>query len=255
MRFLRARHRDQDYWGDLYDEATIRLWTGAPYDGGEATDRFLPLRNVRTLPPCTPSKIVCVGRNYRRHAEELGNDVPSEPLLFLKPPSALLAPHGTVLLPPQSDRVEHEAELALVVGRRASRISEDDALLHVFAYTIANDVTARDLQKRDVQFTRGKGFDTFCPVGPWLETELDPADLRVRLFVDEELRQDGRTSAMVFSVRTLIHYISSVMTLLPGDLLLTGTPAGVGPLRPADRVTIEIDGLGRLEHAVAARQP
>lgn len=254
MRVLRIRHGGLEYWARLVDEATARLWTGAPWAGGSETDRLVPLKPGSLLAPVVPSKIVCVGRNYREHAKELGHEVPAEPLLFLKPPSAILDPSGTVELPPESQRVEHEGELAIVIGRAMRRVHAADALSHVFGITCADDVTARDLQKKDVQFTRGKGFDTFCPVGPWIETEpgeLSTLELRTR--VGGELRQHGRVSDMIWPVPELLAYVSGVMTLLPGDLLLTGTPAGVGPLAPGDRVEIEIERVGILAHGVAAR--
>ncbi len=197
--------------------------------------------------PVRPSKIVCIGRNYAAHARELGHEVPSEPLLFLKPPSALIGPGGTVLLPPESARVEHEAELAVVIGRRASRVAPDESLAHVFGYSCACDVTARDLQKKDVQFTRAKGFDTFCPVGPWIETELDPGVQRVRCNVGGKTRQDGSTAHMIFDVPTIVSYVSRMMTLEPGDVILTGTPEGVGPLAAGDPLEVDISGVGVLK--------
>jgi 2-keto-4-pentenoate hydratase/2-oxohepta-3-ene-1,7-dioic acid hydratase in catechol pathway len=253
MRVLRIRHRGVDSWARLYDTATARLWTGAPWAGGTETDRLVPLTPGSLLPPVTPSKIVCVGRNYRAHARELGHEVPSEPLLFMKPPSALLAHEGTVRLPPESQRVEHEGELAVVVGRSLRRASAAEAAAAIAGVTCANDVTARDLQRREVQFTRAKGFDTFCPVGPWVETEPgDLATLELRTRVNGEPRQHGRVADMIWSVPELLAYVSQAMTLVPGDLVLTGTPAGVGPLAPGDRVEIEIDRVGVLVHGVAA---
>ncbi len=201
-----------------------------------------------------PGKIVCVGRNYREHAKELGHDVPKEPLLFLKPPSALLAPGAAIELPPQSERVEHEAELCVVVGRTLRRVSRADAASAVFAVTAANDVTARDLQKKDVQFTRGKGFDTFCPIGAALETEPGPLDaLRVIARVGGVERQNGAVADMIWPVDELLAYISAVMTLNPGDIVLTGTPAGVGPLVPGDEVEVLIGpSIATLRNTVVA---
>ena len=203
------------------------------------------------LPPTVPSKIVCVGRNYADHAKELGNDAPSEPIIFLKPPSALLAPFGTIVRPPQSQRVDFEGELAVVIGREARNVRERDWSTFVRGFACANDVTARDLQKKDVQFTRGKGFDTFCPIGPCIDDGVDPTDLRVTTRVNGEVRQDGRTSQMIFPVPFLIEFITSVMTLLPGDVILTGTPAGVGPLSAGETVEVEIEGIGVLRNVVA----
>jgi 2-keto-4-pentenoate hydratase/2-oxohepta-3-ene-1,7-dioic acid hydratase in catechol pathway len=229
------------------DGARAHFFDRAPWLGGQETGESTTWAEVDLACPVAPSKIVCVGRNYAAHAKELGHEIPSEPLLFLKPPSALLAPGGAVVLPPQSARVEHEAELAVVIGRRAKNVAKVDALSAVFGYTCACDVTARDLQKKDVQFTRAKSFDTFCPVGPWIETELDPAAVRVRCRVSGATRQDGSTSHMLFDVPTVVSYVSHMMTLEPGDLLLTGTPEGVGPLVGGDSLEVEIDRIGTLK--------
>ena len=199
-----------------------------------------------SLPPVVPSKIVCVGRNYAEHAKELGNEAPAEPLLFFKPPSALLAPGGRSSVPPSSQRVDFEGELAIVVGREAKDVKADRWRDYVLGFTCANDVTARDLQKKDVQFTRGKGFDTFLPLGPCIETDLDPSRSRIATRVNGEIRQDGRTSQMIFPLGFLFEFITAIMTLLPGDVILTGTPAGVGPLEAGDVVEVEIQGIGVL---------
>lgn len=213
----------------------------------------MPLSAAQLLAPVTPSKIVCVGRNYRDHAKELGNEVPAEPLLFFKPPSSLLAPGGVVQMPPASARVDFEGELALVIDRRASKLAPDaDWRSYVRGYTVANDVTARDLQKKDGQWTRAKGFDTFCPVGPIVSDEVDPeTGLTVETRVNGELRQHGSTTDFIFSIPALLAYITAAITLEPGDLLLTGTPAGVGPLAAGDRVDVAIDGLGVLSNTFA----
>ncbi|MCM2317419.1 MAG: fumarylacetoacetate hydrolase family protein [Thermoanaerobaculia bacterium] len=208
----------------------------------------MPLDEAKLLAPVTPGKIVAVGRNYAEHAKELGNEVPSEPILFLKPPSSLLAPGGAIEMPAASSRVDFEGELAIVIGRRAKNVDAARWREFVFGFTCANDVTARDLQKKDVQFTRGKSFDTFCPLGPWIETDLDPSDLAIRTRVNGESKQDGRTSQMVFQPAALIAFISSIMTLEPGDVILTGTPSGIGPLADGDTVEVEIDGIGTLRN-------
>mgnify|MGYP002381550679 CR=1 FL=1 len=200
----------------------------------------------------TPSKIICIGRNYAAHAKELGNDVPAEPLMFFKPPSAVIGPAGVVHLPKESTRVEHEAELVVVIGRRVRRVTREAAMDAVFGYTCACDVTARDLQKKDGQWSRAKGFDSFCPVGPWIETDLDPRNLSVRCIVGGEIRQDGRTSNMIFDVPTLVSYASQAFTLEPGDVVLTGTPEGVGPLEPGKELTVSIEGIGDLTVSVAS---
>jgi 2-keto-4-pentenoate hydratase/2-oxohepta-3-ene-1,7-dioic acid hydratase in catechol pathway len=198
-----------------------------------------------------PSKIICVGRNYAEHAAELGNEVPKEPLLFLKAPSAFIRNGDPIVIPPQSQQVEHEGELAIVIGRKCKGLYEDeDPFAYIRGYTSLNDVTARDVQRNDVQFARGKSFDTFCPIGPWIETELDVMDLRVTCSVNGEIRQDGRTSQMVFPVDFLVRYISRQMTLLPGDVIATGTPSGVSKLNSGDVCEVEIDGIGTLRNTV-----
>jgi len=204
---------------------------------------------INELP--TPSKIVAVGRNYADHAKELGNDTPPEPIIFMKPPTAVLAPGGTIVRPAMSQRVDFEGELAMVIGREAKNVRAADWRDYVRGFTCANDVTARDLQKKDVQFTRAKSFDTFCPLGPHIETDLDPSRLRLQTRVNGVTKQDGNTEQMVFKCDVLIEFISAVMTLLPGDVILTGTPAGVGPLSAGDVVEVEIEGIGTLRNVVA----
>jgi 2-keto-4-pentenoate hydratase/2-oxohepta-3-ene-1,7-dioic acid hydratase in catechol pathway len=234
----------------LEDGGRIREVPGDPFSslGSAGPDR--PLTGLRWLPPCEPSKIVCVGRNYRAHIEELGNEVPAAPLLFLKPPSALLPHGGVIRLPGVSGRVDFEGELAVVMGRSARRVPEERALECVLGYTCLNDVTARDLQAKDRQFTRSKGFDTFCPVGPCIATGMDPATLSIATYVNGERRQYAPLTQMIFGVAYLVSYVSRVMSLQPGDLIATGTPAGVGPLHPGDEVSVVIEGVGRLTHRV-----
>jgi 2-keto-4-pentenoate hydratase/2-oxohepta-3-ene-1,7-dioic acid hydratase in catechol pathway len=224
---------------------TVSLWSS---ERGAAH----PLDGLRLLPPCWPSKIVCVGRNYREHASELGNPVPPEPLIFLKPPSALIASGDAIVYPAISERVDHEGELGVVIAKRARNVRPEDAGSYIFGYTCINDVTARDLQKKDGQWTRGKGFDTFCPVGPWITPRetVRLEDLRVRTFVDGEKKQDAPVADMIFLVGVLIAFVSQFMTLEPGDLIATGTPAGVGPLRRGSTVRVDIEGLGVLENRV-----
>ncbi len=211
----------------------------------------------RLLPPCSPSKIVCVGRNYPEHAKELGNEPPKEPLIFLKPPSSLIASGDEIIYPPLSERVDYEGELGVVIGKRARHVKASDAFDYVLGYTCVNDVTARDLQRKDGQWPRGKGFDTFCAVGPCLVTkdEIEVSQLRVRTVVDGVVRQDGSVRDMMFGVGDIIAFVSEFMTLEPGDLIATGTPPGVGPLQPGSTVQIEIDGIGVLKNAVIKRQP
>ncbi len=243
-------------WGIL-EEGRFRQITGDPLGQWITTDSVYDSSRVRLLPPCAPTKIVCVGRNYVEHAKELNNPLPPEPLLFLKPPSALIASGDDIVWPPESERVDFEGELGVVMGRRCSQIRDpQEALEYAFGYTCLNDVTARDLQKRDVQFTRGKGFDTFCAVGPCLAPrgELDPGQLSLRTCLDGQIRQDGNTRDMIFPVGVIIAYISRVMTLEPGDLIATGTPAGVGPMAPGSTVTVVIEGIGELRNPVRRRE-
>lgn len=219
------------------------------------TGKSFELASVRLIAPVTPSKIVCVGRNYAAHAAELGNEVPKEPLIFLKPPSSIIGPGDPIVLPNYSNKVEHEGELGLVVGRRASHLSDhEDTLSYLCGYTCVNDVTARDLQKADVQFTRAKGFDTFCPVGPHIETDLKPADVLVECRVNGATRQTGKTALMIFPVEFIVRWISRMMTLEPGDLIATGTPAGVGPLVAGDRTEVSVEGIGVLSNPVHSAQ-
>jgi 2-keto-4-pentenoate hydratase/2-oxohepta-3-ene-1,7-dioic acid hydratase in catechol pathway len=210
---------------------------------------------ARLLPPCSPSKIVCVGRNYAEHAKELGNEVPQEPLIFLKPPSSLIASGDAIVYPKLSQKVDFEGELGVVIGKLARNVKSTDAASYILGYTCVNDVTARDLQKKDGQWTRGKGFDTFCAVGPFIvpRDEADFNSFRVRTFVDGVKKQDGSVLEMLFSVNDIIAYVSAFMTLQPGDLIATGTPPGVGPLQPGSKVQIDIAGLGVLENTVVAQ--
>ncbi|MCL6565900.1 MAG: fumarylacetoacetate hydrolase family protein [Acidobacteriia bacterium] len=238
----------------LVEGEQVRAVAGDIFGHWQATEQSWPLREVRLLVPVLPSKIVCLGRNYREHAAELGNPVPSEPLIFLKPPSALLGPEEPILLPAISERVDYEGELAVVIGRRCAQLGEaDDVRPYLLGFTCLNDVTARDLQKKDVQFTRAKGFDTFCPLGPVVETELDLEAASVETRVNGERRQFGRAAEMIFPVDVIIRWLSRMMTLEPGDVVATGTPAGVGPLRPGDVVEVEVHGVGILRNPVAAR--
>lgn len=219
----------------------------------ELTGEKLALEDVRLLAPVIPrSKVVCVGKNYVAHAAEMGGDVPEEPLIFLKPNTSVIGPGEPIFYPKQSQNVHFEGELAIVIGRICRNLTAEDAPKVIYGYTVANDVTARDLQKKDGQWARAKGFDTFCPLGPWIETDFDPSDVRVRTTLNGETKQDGRTSDMVFDVTTILQYVTSFMTLLPGDVVLTGTPDGVGPMVAGDDVAVTIDGLGTLTNPVVA---
>ncbi|MBX3185955.1 MAG: fumarylacetoacetate hydrolase family protein [Labilithrix sp.] len=228
-----------------------RRFDRAPYEGGVVSGELVAWSESELRAPVRPTKIVCIGRNYAAHAKELGNEVPAEPLMFFKPPSSIIGPGESVVLRAESEKVEHEAELGVVIGKRASRVTREEALGVVLGYTCVCDVTARDLQKKDGQWSRAKGFDTFCPVGPWIETDLDPSDLSVRCLVDGAVRQDGRTSQMMFDVPALVAYVSRAFTLEPGDLIATGTPEGVGPLAAKNRLTVAIERIGELTVHVA----
>ncbi len=251
MRIVRYQKRDEAPRYGWVLEQKVGEIEGNIFGVYRRLETNMSLEEVKLLTPVVPSKIICVGRNYPEHAKEHGVEVPKIPLIFLKPPSAILNPGEPILLPPQSQQVEHEAELVVVIGRRGKNITPEQAKDYIFGYTVGNDVTARDLQRSDGQWTRAKGFDTFCPFGPWVDTEFDPSDAVITCRVNGQLRQMGSTREMVFSVPILIAFISSVMTLEPGDLIFTGTPAGVGPLQEGDVVEVEIDGLGKLSNPVA----
>jgi 2-keto-4-pentenoate hydratase/2-oxohepta-3-ene-1,7-dioic acid hydratase in catechol pathway len=236
-------------------EAFVAPLVGDPlYSGVQLTGERHALDDVRLLAPVIPrSKVVGIGRNYAEHAQELGNQVPEQPLVFLKPNTAVIGPGDPIQYPHQTEDLHYEAELAVVIGRICRDISARRVPDVIYGYTCANDVTARDLQRSDGQWARAKGFDTFCPLGPWIETELDPTDLAVRTMLNGQVKQDGRTLDMVHDVTSLVCYVTSFTTLLPGDVLLTGTPAGVGPMRPGDSVTVSVDGIGSLTNPVVAR--
>ncbi|HUI50625.1 MAG TPA: fumarylacetoacetate hydrolase family protein [Terriglobales bacterium] len=235
----------------LIEGESIHEISAPPWHTWSRQAATLPLREAHLLAPVEPSKIVCVGRNYAAHAAELGNDVPKEPLIFLKPPSGIVGPGDPIVLTRFSNKVEHEGELAVVMGKTCAHLSDnEDPLAYVLGYACLNDVTARDLQKTDVQFARAKGFDTFCPIGPHVETHLEPRDVLVETRVNGQVRQSSSTSLMIYPVAYLIRWISHMMTLLPGDVLATGTPAGVGPLAAGDSVDVSISGIGVLHNPV-----
>lgn len=243
----------------IVEGETIREISGAlfgpQFGRWQESSRSWPLAQVKLLPPVTPSKIVCLGRNYREHAAELGNEVPTEPLIFLKPPSSVIAPEEPIVMPRMSRRVDYEGELAVVIGRDCSQLRPSEATQpYIAGYTCLNDVTARDLQKIDVQFTRAKGFDTFCPLGPVLETEMDYESTTLETYVNDVRKQSASLSEMIFSVDVIIRWISQVMTLLPGDVVSMGTPPGVGPLAAGDVVEIVVNSIGRLRNPVVASE-
>jgi 2-keto-4-pentenoate hydratase/2-oxohepta-3-ene-1,7-dioic acid hydratase in catechol pathway len=261
MKFCRFAIRDASspttaspLYGLIEGDHVLEI-SGVPWGPWSRGSRSSRLSDVRFLAPVEPSKIVCVGRNYAAHAAELGNELPKEPLIFLKPPSSIIGPQEPIILTPYSQRVEHEGELAIVIGRSCSHLRDtDDALASVLGYTCLNDVTGRDLQKIDVQFTRAKGFDTFCPIGPHIETDLDPSNVLVETHVNGARRQSGSTSLMLYPPAFLVRWISRMMTLHPGDVIATGTPAGVGPLVAGDIVEVSVAGVGVLRNPVHAPQ-
>jgi 2-keto-4-pentenoate hydratase/2-oxohepta-3-ene-1,7-dioic acid hydratase in catechol pathway len=252
VRICRVAVDDELHYGVLEGEA-VALLSSHPFGPFEPEGRVLPVSDVRLVAPVLPSKIIAVGRNYADHAREMGNEVPPAPMIFLKPSTCVIGPGEPILLPWQSEQVEHEAELAVVIGRLCRDVPEDRVPDVVLGYTCANDVTARDLQRTDGQWGRAKGFDSFCPLGPWIETDVDLDDAAIECRVNGDVRQTGSTGDMVRDVAELVSWISSVMTLLPGDVILTGTPAGVGPIVAGDEVSVFIDGIGTLTNPVVDR--
>ena len=247
MKVLRFRREGKTAWGRLEGKKVIPLSGYRDIFGGEID---LPIEEIQVLPPTIPSKIVAVGLNYRDHAEELGMDPPETPLIFLKPPSAVIGPEENIVLPRGIGRVDYEGELAVVIGKTARKVPPQKAREYILGYTCFNDVTARDLQKKDGQWTRAKSFDTFAPIGPWIEADVGPQSLRIKTYLNGNLVQDSSTENLIFSVFELVSFISQVMTLYPGDVIATGTPPGVGPLSPGDVVEVEIEGVGRLVNFV-----
>ena len=249
MKFVRFHYNNKISYGLLENE-TIRIIEGNPFSGYKPTGKELPMNSVRLLAPCEPSKIVAVGVNYLDHAAEFKKELPKEPLLFLKPSTAVLDPLEPIRLPSRSRRVDYEAELAVVIRKRTSNIAPEEAPEFILGYTCINDVTARDLQKEDGQWTRAKGFDTFAPLGPWIVTGINLDNLKIESYLNGERRQSASTAQLIFKVPALVSFISQVMTLLPGDVIATGTPAGVGPMKSGDRIEVVIDGIGRLANPV-----
>ncbi|BAT56042.1 2-hydroxyhepta-2,4-diene-1,7-dioate isomerase [Nostoc sp. NIES-3756] len=255
QRYVRVQNQEgKVYYGLLQPSFNVQVLDAPPWLQGQPTDLILEPDYYQILAPCAPSKIIAVGKNYANHAAEMGTPVPSEPLIFLKPPTTIIASETEIKYPQQSQRVDYEGELALIIGDRACNCTPEEAQTKIWGYTIANDVTARDLQQKDGQWTRAKGFDTFCPIGPWIVRELSPgAKLQTYLNDDINPVQSAGIDQMVFAPDFLVSYISQVMTLLPGDVVLTGTPEGVGALHTGDRIRVEIEGIGRLENTVATR--
>lgn len=250
MRFVRFTRGGKVSYG-LWEGEGIRGVRGDPMDSWEPTEEVVPQEGARLLAPCMPSKVVALGLNYKDHAEETKMAIPGEPLLFLKPSTSVIGPGEPIVIPPMSKRVDYEAELAVVIRRAAKDISPEEADAFIWGYTCLNDVTARDLQGRDGQWTRAKGFDTFCPIGPWVVTGLDPSSLTIEGILNGEVRQRSSTSQLVFSVPEIVSFVSRIMTLLPGDVIATGTPSGIGPLKRGDVFQVRIQGIGVLENPVA----
>ncbi|NEO82830.1 MAG: fumarylacetoacetate hydrolase family protein [Spirulina sp. SIO3F2] len=256
QRYVRVRDsQGQIFYGLLHADRTLQVLDAPPWRSGQPTELYLAPDSHTVLAPCAPTKIVAVGKNYAEHAAEMGTPVPQEPLLFLKPPTTVIAQGESILYPTASRQVEYEGELALIIGDRLRHCPSDQALSKIWGYTIANDVTARDLQRKDGQWTRAKGFDTFCPLGPWIVRELSHgAQLQTYINDEPTPRQSAAIDQMVFKPAELVAYISSIMTLQPGDVILTGTPQGVGPVQPGDRVRVEIEGIGNLSNPVEASE-
>ncbi len=251
MKIVRVDAETDDITYGTVEPDGIRLYHGSPFVQWERSETILPITQVKLLSPVIPTKIIAVGKNYADHAAELNSEVPETPVIFMKPPTSVIGPLAPIRLPNQSSEVHHEGELAIVMGKVTRSVNADDALSHVLGYTAANDVTARDLQRKDGQWTRAKGFDSFCPLGPAIDTEFDPSEgNRITCSVNGEVRQEGSITDLVFGVPEIIEFVSSVMTLLPGDVILTGTPAGVGPIVEGDRVEVDIEGIGVLMNPV-----
>lgn len=251
MKIVRFEYKNKIGWGILED-SFVRLLKETPFRKIEIRQERVDFDKVRLLAPATPSKIVLAGLNYSDHAAELSMPVPKEPVIFLKPPTAMIAHKEKIIYPGGTQRVDYEGELAVVIKKEAKNIPEDKAAGYILGYTCLNDVTARDLQKKDIQWTRAKSFDTFCPLGPWLETNLDPAAIAIKTYLNGRLVQDSNTSNFIFSVNRLISFISGIMTLMPGDVISTGTPPGVGALSVGDKIEVEIEGIGKLSNYVAS---
>ncbi|KYO68602.1 fumarylacetoacetate hydrolase family protein [Thermovenabulum gondwanense] len=249
MRFCRFSHKGHIHWGLLEGE-NIKPMSTLPFIETKFNGESIPLKEVKLLAPAEPSKIVCLGLNYADHAREFKLEVPEEPIIFIKPPTTVIGPEEEIIIPRSTKRVDYEAELAIVIGKEAYNVKEEKAFEYIFGYTCANDVTARDLQKKDVQWTRSKSFNTFCPLGPWIETDLDPSNLSIKLLLNGEIKQNSNTSNLIFKIPYIVAFISSIMTLFPGDVILTGTPSGVGPIKPGDIVEVVIDKIGTLKNTV-----
>jgi 2-keto-4-pentenoate hydratase/2-oxohepta-3-ene-1,7-dioic acid hydratase in catechol pathway len=257
MKIARFQYNHKTAYGRV-DGDVVRVYRISPFEESNVRSGFLKadvlsLKEVKLLAPCEPTKIVCLGLNYRSHAAEFQQKLPDLPLLFIKPPSAVIGPEENIVLPPNAERIDYEGELGVVIGRRAKNVAEKDFASYVFGYTCFNDVTDRIAQAKDGQWTRAKGYDTFSPIGPWIETGISPDNLKLETLVNGEIKQSGRTADLIFEVPRLVSFISSIMTLMPGDVIATGTPDGIGPIKPGDSVEIRIEGIGTLRnHVISA---
>ena len=250
MKIVRFSHNDRIKYGVLTGTAVCE-YIGSPFDDFKETDHYFLLSEIKLLAPCLPQKIVALGVNYRSHGKEMNHKPPAEPLIFLKPATSVIGPEDNIVYPPSSKRVDYEGELGVVIKSFTQKVTREDANNYILGYTCVNDVTARDLQTKDVQWTRAKSFDTFCPIGPCIETELDPSNLSLETILNGKVKQKAKTSQLIFKVPDLVSFISNVMTLLPGDVIATGTPAGIGPMQPDDVVEVKIEGIGTLKNTVA----
>ena len=255
MRIIRFKHHSKAKYGILKNNLVLSLlkdpfFSFSRGDTWKFDGKEYPLNNVKLLPPCLPSKLVCLGLNYRPHAREFNQKLPSAPLLFLKPSTAVIGPEDAIIMPRDRIRVDYEGELGIVIGKLAKDVKDENARNYVIGYTCVNDVTERHFQKEDGQWTRAKGFDTFAPIGPWIETEVEPDDLKLETFLNSKLCQSGRTSELIFGIDKLITFVSGIMTLLPGDIISTGTPAGIAPMKAGDTVEVKIEKIGVLRNPV-----
>jgi 2-keto-4-pentenoate hydratase/2-oxohepta-3-ene-1,7-dioic acid hydratase in catechol pathway len=249
LKFLRFQYNNKPRYGFIEDDKIIEVSAKDYLTNNHKRLRECPV-NVKILPPVNPSKIICVGLNYRDHADELGMEIPEEPIIFLKPPSSIIGDRDPIIYPPMSREVDYEVELAVVISKEAKNVDREDAKNFIAGYTILNDVTARDLQRKDGQWTRSKSFDTFCPIGPWIETDIKPHELEISLHLNGEPRQHSNTRNMIFDVYQLVEFVSNIMTLKKGDIIATGTPPGVGPMKPGDEIEASIEDIGTLKNKV-----
>ena len=251
MKYVRFINNNGKNAYGIYENGKVRKIKGNIFDKYQITDKIYDLLSIKILPPCTPTKIIAVGLNYKDHAEEMKKKPPEDPMLFLKPSTGIIAHKENIKYPHHmSKRVDYEGELAVIIGRKTTMCGEKNALENVFGYTCINDVTARDLQAKDIQFTRGKGFDTFAPIGPFIETDVNPTDVNLKTYLNSEIKQNSNTRNLIFNVPKLVSFISNVMTLLPGDIIATGTPSGIGQIKAGDKVEVELEGIGRLTNYV-----